>query len=273
MFINNQLQQLIQRGSATAKNGFSNEKDVANKFNNWVDDADAQNWLAIMGYQLKHIKKVEATRISGGHKTDVQVVIRIYFKNGLGIENISIKLVTNQNGFNQIDKRWVDKYAELWNIPADIVLLLKEFTGEITPRIPSTRDDRRIFLNELPTIEQAKIVSFFKDNKIAIITDIFQGRDEFPAMWMLIYQKYSKAWTLLPIALVMNYYGNGLVQITNQGSLKIGRVGMQRKGGDNGRDSAKMLQFKINPCDIVNYKIYGQSDTAKTQSDNEPHMQ
>jgi len=28
-------------------------------------------------------------------------------------------------------------------------------------------------------------------------------------------------------------------------------VTMQRKGGDGGRDTAKMLQFKINPCEIV----------------------
>ena len=32
-----------------------------------------------------------------------------------------------------------------------------------------------------------------------------------------------------------------------QGSLKIGKVIMQRKGGDGGRESAKMLQFKIDP--------------------------
>ena len=25
---------------------------------------------------------------------------------------------------------------------------------------------------------------------------------------------------------------------------------MQRKGGDNGRDTAKMLQFKINPAEL-----------------------
>ncbi|VEG85476.1 R.HinP1I restriction endonuclease [Campylobacter upsaliensis] len=36
-----------------------------------------------------------------------------------------------------------------------------------------------------------------------------------------------------------------------QGSLKIGKVTMQRKGGDGGKESAKMLQFKIDPCKLL----------------------
>lgn len=45
---------------------------------------------------------------------------------------------------------------------------------------------------------------------------------------------------------MINFYG-GEVVFSLQGSLKIGKVTMQRKGGDGGRESAKMLQFKINP--------------------------
>ena len=36
---------LIEKGSKTAKNGFQNEKDVVNKFNNWENDDDAKKWL------------------------------------------------------------------------------------------------------------------------------------------------------------------------------------------------------------------------------------
>ncbi len=45
---------------------------------------------------------------------------------------------------------------------------------------------------------------------------------------------------------------SGEVRITKQGSLKIGKITMQRKGGDGGRLSANMLQFKINPCELFN---------------------
>lgn len=249
------LKKLIKRGSSTAKRGFKNEKDVVKKFNGWKKDPDAQEWLKIMGYNLNKIEKVKATQITGSHKTDVQVEIKIYLKQGLGVENISIKLVSNPQGFNQIDKRWVDKYTELWNMPKSISNNLKLFTGEIKPSKPSPKDDRRMFLNELSGKEQEEIISFFEKNKILIVSDLFKGRDNFPAIWMLIYQKDVNAWTLLPISFVMNFYGNGNVLITSQGSLKIGKIGMQRKGGDSGRPSATMLQFKINPCEIVNYII------------------
>ena len=48
-------------------------------------------------------------------------------------QNIQIKLVSNPKGFNQIDKRWVDQYVEMWNIPKDVADLLKYFTGEYKP--------------------------------------------------------------------------------------------------------------------------------------------
>jgi len=49
----------------------------------------------------------------------------------------------------------------------------------------------------------------------------------------------------------MNVFGNGQVCITKQGNLKIGQITCQRKGGDSGRDTAKMLQFKINPANLI----------------------
>ena len=50
----------------------------------------------------------------------------------------------------------------------------------------------------------------------------------------------------------MNVFGSGEIRITERGSLRIGTILMQRKGGDNGRDTANMLQFKINPVELFN---------------------
>lgn len=248
---NLKLEELVKRGSATARNGFKNEKDIVKKFNSWQTDGDAQAWLKVMGYKLSEVESVKAERITGSHKTDVQVEIQIELREGIAVENISIKLVSNANGFNQIDKRWVDTYAAMWGMPEKMVKDLKHFTGEVLPTNPSPHDSRRIFLDELSTASQKEILSFFEKNKILVISDLFKGRDSFPASWFLLYQKDIKVWTLLPIAIVMNFYGQGPVRITKQGSLKIGKVGMQRKGGDNGRPSANMLQFKIDPCEMV----------------------
>ncbi|MCK9254512.1 MAG: hypothetical protein GX793_07405 [Bacteroidales bacterium] len=73
---------LIEKGSQTAKNGFRNEDDIVEKFNNWKKDKDAQAWLISMKYKLSEIDYVEAVKISGC-KTDIQVQISIKFKKTL----------------------------------------------------------------------------------------------------------------------------------------------------------------------------------------------
>ena len=48
----------------------------------------------------------------------------------------------------------------------------------------------------------------------------------------------------------INYFGNGKVVITKKGTIRVGEITMQRKGGDGGRTTARMLQFKINPAKL-----------------------
>lgn len=243
------MKDLIKLGSQTAKHGFKNEKDIVEKFNHWKTDEDAQVWLGIMGYPLSEIEKVEAIQLSG-YKTDVQVQITIYLKKAIAAENLSVKLVSNPQGFNQVDKRWVDKYVEMWSIPEDLARILKLFTGEISSVDTSgIRDIRRMFLDEMPKDDQNKVVDYFTKNKILVVSDVLKGRGKFSAGWMLValVMNEESKWVLKTINEVMNVFADGPVEITSQGSLKIGKIGMQRKGGDNGRDSSKMLQFKINP--------------------------
>ena len=244
---------LIKLGSDTAKSGFSNEKDIVVKFNKWEKDSDAQKWLLIMGYPIEEIEKVEAIQLHG-YKTDVQVQITIYMKKAIAAENLSIKLVSNPQGFNQVDKRWVEKYVEMWEIPEDVAKLIKLYTGETNPEMTNLRDSRRMFLDEMPSSDQDKIISFFTRNKILVISDVLKGRGKFSAGWMLVALKAKKEseWTLKSINHVMNLFADGNVEITTRGSLRIGRVTMQRKGGDNGRESCQMLQFKINPVLLFN---------------------
>ncbi|MFQ5641716.1 MAG: type II restriction endonuclease [bacterium] len=242
---------LIELGSQTAKSGFRNEDDIVRKFNDWKSDEDAQKWLNLMGYPIDEIDKVEAIKLHG-EKTDVQVQITIYMKKAIAAENLSIKLVSNPQGFNQVDKRWVDKYVELWEIPEDITKLLKVFTGEIVPARAGLKDNRRMFLNEMPAEDQKKIVSFFAKKKILIVSDILKGRGKFSAGWMLVALVINgeSRWVLKSINHAMNVFAEGDVRITARGSLKIGKITAQRKGGDAGRDTSKMLQFKINPVEL-----------------------
>lgn len=245
---------LAQLGSATAKGGFENEQDVINKFNDWRNDETAQKWLEAMEYNIKDIEYVEALKIRGQYKADIQVRVRIIIKlkSQEDLQNLQVKLVSNPQGFNQIDKRWIDKYAELWNMPKDIEKCLKLFTGEIRPNKRNLKDPRRMFLTEMSNQDQKKIIHFFEDNKILIVSDLLKGRGEFSADWMLVILKTGGEykWALKSINEVMNIFGGNDIRITSQGSLKIGKIGMQRKGGDAGRKTAQMLQFTINPVEL-----------------------
>ncbi|SHO80323.1 hypothetical protein MNB_SV-15-649 [hydrothermal vent metagenome] len=243
---------LINRGSQTAKNGFKNEDFTVSEFNNWKDSKLAQLWLKAMEYDLSDIQSVKAIKVKGSFKADIQVEIKIEIKlkNLTDIQNLQVKLVSNTKGFNQIDKRWLKSYNELWDIPNDVYELLQYFTGEKSPKI-----ERRMFANEFSQIEQQKLLKFFNDNKILIVNDILKGRGKFSAQWMLVIlrlkDRYNIDWALEPINKVLNHFGNGEIRITPRGSFKIGNITIQRKGGDNGRATANMLQFKINPAELI----------------------
>lgn len=238
-------------GSQTAKNGFNNEDDIVNKFNDWKNDEDANKWLLIMQYNLDDIEFVKAIKLSG-FKTDVQTQITIKLKEAIDVQNMQVKLVSNLQGFNQIDKRWVDKYVEMWNIPNEVVSILKRYTGEIAPTILNPKDKRRMFADEFDEKEQSLILKWLNENKALIVSDILKGRGQFAAEWTLVAQKLNSnsRWVLKPMNFCMNYFGNGAIEITKRGNFKIGRITMQRKGGDGGRNTANMLQFKLNPAEL-----------------------
>jgi UPF0288 family protein (methanogenesis marker protein 3) len=108
-----------------------------------------------------------------------------------------------------------------------------------------------MFINELTEEEQNILIDFFRENKTMIISDILKGRGQFSAEWMLVILKIKEQeikWSLKPMNFCLNLFGNGEVEITKQGNLKIGNITLQRKGGDGGRKTSQMLQFKINPC-------------------------
>ena len=235
-------------GSQTAKGGFENERDIVAKFNNWRVDVDAQKWLILMDYKLDEIESVKAV-ILRNYKADINVQIKIKLKTALDVENIQAKLVSNSRGFNQVDKRPVDAFNDVltWNIPASVVSTLKRFTGELGPSISNPRDKRRMFIDEFSDEERKELFDFLTKNRTMIISDVLRGRGEFAAEWVLVVQKVDDRvrWVLKNINEVMNHY-DGEVKMSPRGSINIGKILIQRKGGTPDPTS---LQFKINASD------------------------
>ncbi|HPD19302.1 MAG TPA: hypothetical protein PLF61_06535, partial [Candidatus Goldiibacteriota bacterium] len=174
------------------------------------------------------------------------------------VENLSLKKANSDADYNQIDKRTINDYQKMWGFDNDIAFWLKLFTGELNPKSHSDlinksalRDRRRVFIDEMPEKMQKKIIDFFEANRIIVVSDILKGRGGLSANWMLV-TRYNKdenttTWMLEDINTVMNFFGSGDVTISPKGSLYIGKITLQRKGGTP--DPVK-LQFKIHPCEL-----------------------
>lgn len=264
----------FELGSTTAKGGFENEIDICRKFENWREDIDAQKWLKEMGIPLDKITNLTAvqipTRISikdvskygcspdmfleltKFKKADAQLRITIVLGNIIKIENISLKKSNSSADYNQIDKRSVSTYKEMWGFDDEIELWLKLFTGEIGHNIVSAKDSRRLYLTEMPNDIVGKIINFFSHNRVLIISDLLRGRGGLSANWLLVTRRDENSnisWSLSNINVAINFYSQGDISVTTRGSLKIGKITMQRKGGTPDPTS---LQFKFSPCDIFN---------------------
>ena len=241
-----------QLGSKTAKGGFRNEDAIRDKFNNWQDDADAKNWLIEMGYELKDVTSVVAAK-PHGDKADV--VVNIKTKQGDYREGISIKLVSGKSGFNQIDKRWLSQYVKMWRMPDDVKVAMQLFLGETAPTKTSRRPER-MYLNELEKDVQTSVLEFFKYRKDEIVSDLLigDGANKADRFMVVSHGGDDVRWKIVKAEAAAKFFGEGDVVMTRSGNLRIGRISMQRKGGDGGRDTAKMLQFKLDPTDIFEMK-------------------
>ena len=61
----------FELGSATAKGGFANEREICRKFNDWREDNEARLWLKIMGYDVRMIENVTAIHIPTRLKREI----------------------------------------------------------------------------------------------------------------------------------------------------------------------------------------------------------
>ena len=205
-----------------------------------------------MNYKLADIIEVVATK-PHGEKADVEVLVKT--RSAERKEGISIKLVSSPHGFNQIDKRWLSHYVKMWRIPADVEAPLKLFLGELPPD-KTSRAPNRMFLDELDPVAEKRVIEFFTANKEMILSDLFSGDGAHAAGWIMVALKATDTphWVLRKDTDAIKFFSEGDVEVTHNGNLKIGRITMQRKGGDAGRETAKMLQFKVNPALLFDAK-------------------
>jgi hypothetical protein len=126
--------------------------------------------------------------------------------------------------------------------------VLKRFTGELPPTINNPKDERRMFIDEFSSSEQKQLFDWLNQNRTMLVSDVLRGRGEFTAEWVIVAQKIDKnaRWVLKNINEVINHY-DGEIKMSPKGSILIGSILIQRKGGTPDPTS---LQFKINPAEL-----------------------
>ncbi len=118
-------------------------------------------------------------------------------------------------------------------------------------------------LSEIEHVEAVKLSGFKTDVQVQVIIKLKKAIDVENLQVKLVsnpkgYNHIDKRWVLKPMNFCLNFFGNEEIEITDRENFKIGRITMQRKGGDGGRVTAKMLQFKINPAELfdIEYNTY-----------------
>lgn len=242
--------------SHIARGGFRNEDWVARQFNDGGSPYGT-TWLKIMGYgQPEKVCAQTARKMGFFNKADVLVLVDD------AVEWVSVKKFTASSSFNQLDKRWVGEFAKLWSMPDGVSCSLKRYCGEeghrpadiLGPSL-STRDERRFFMDELSADQQEAVISFLGKTKKRIIRDVMAGRGKGAARWILAVEERQDAppkSVLVPMNAAVRHCAEGPAVVTKAGSLKLGRITIQRKGGDAGEKTARMLQFKFSPKELFN---------------------
>lgn len=231
--------------SHIAIGGFKNEDWVVDEFNNY--SGWGSSWLCAMGHDAPVKVCAQTTRKMGyTNKADVLVLVDD------DVEWLSVKKFSAN--FNQIDKRRVDTFANMWNMPDVVANSLRMYCGEtgFRPEGGSTRDGRRFMMDELDQTQQDVVLDFFNKKRGQIIRNVMAGRGKAAARWMLVIEeRRSRPYrsVILPIGVVVRHCV-GPALITKNGNLRLGKITIQRKGGDAGKDTAQMLQFKFSPKDL-----------------------
>jgi len=212
-----------------------------------------------MGYdatKVEHLCSQTTLKMGYNNKADVLLLVEN------SVEWVSVKKFTAS--FNQIDKRWVDQYADDLNMPPDVSDALKKYCGQngfrpcdvLAPdKLELVKDKRRFFMDELEEDECNAVMRFLAKNKRKIIEYVVRGRGRASAKWMLVVEEDQNGnparTTIVPIKTVIKHCMCGDVATTDRGNIRLGALTVQRKGGDGGKDTAQMLQFKFSPQEIL----------------------
>ncbi|MHA1821952.1 MAG: hypothetical protein ACTSVC_15875 [Promethearchaeota archaeon] len=258
----------VKRGSRTAKGGFLNEEIILKYFKEWKTNKYGKRFLKeICKYEridFNLVKEINVNRVGGkGGKADLVLEIPLFNKR-LGI---SLKKQEEQ-GYNHIDRRSAQFFAEKFKFSDIAKLGLYKYCGvegysplelfeskkiseeeysalKDTPLKGKTHREGKghFYFYELTKDEQKALLDEFKNKQIQILNFILKGEGKFKADYLIITKHIGEdqyLFYLEPINKTIER-AKGTVTPSKRGTIHMGKITIQRKGGTGG---ATQIQFK-----------------------------
>ena len=239
--LNEAVEEAAQRDAA--RNGRKAEQLLAQYIQNheestaWIVDEINEHPYSSTGAKLK----------AGMEKPDV-VLYETQSLKEYGL--ISLKCCVDfRKGFNQIKRSSIKNFGVEFDVPDSIQVILRRYSFGRKKLTLTGRNYTQDELDELKT--------FLNSRRKALLLSAFTGQaKKSKANWLLLHQWTPPNWErnvakkqrseLISMLEVMQIFDGLPVGYTRQGTITFGAgITLQRKGGDNGKDTANDLQFKM----------------------------
>lgn len=161
---------------------------------------------------------------------------------------ISLKCCKNFNtAFNQIKRCSLDGFRKEFDVPEEVIATLRKYT----------RGKKKLLTSNYSQNELNRLLEFLNEKRRVLLASAFTGKNkQLKANWLLLHQWTPPDWRkniakksvsqLISMQKIMELFDDIEVSYTKRGTIAFGAgVTLQRKGGDNGQDSANDLQFKL----------------------------
>ena len=161
---------------------------------------------------------------------------------------ISLKCCKDFNtAFNQIKRCSLEGFRMEFGVPEEEIAILSKYT----------RGKKKLLHGNYSPMELDLLLKFLNANRRPLLSSAFTGKNkQLKANWLLLHQWTPPDWRkniakksesqLISMQRIMALFDGIEVSYTKRGTITFGAgVTLQRKGGDNGKDSANDLQFKL----------------------------
>ena len=238
-----------------AKRGLEAEDALADEISQHNPDC---RWIVEESTGSKAYSTYKAESPNNNEKADV--VIFPILKPGEIEASLSIKTYRPDVSFGQVNRRKIDKYAEVFKMPNDVLTIFRKYLKKGT-------NGERMKFNKTPGIsgdEAGKVFLFLKSKQQEILQFIFCGApsSDQKADWILLHSYtddnwrarigQKDNWKLYRLSDVIYACQAIYPQSSPKGDIIVGGgITAQRKGADKTDKNADDLQFKLSPNSII----------------------